>query len=88
MAQIVADSIREVYDYPGTFAETLAPHAARFGLRRNDGLALLDWLLGLVGGQETERWMDEARASNAHGRSDHVEDGGWSRAPAVTLGMG
>lgn len=33
-ARIVAQSSRDVYDYPGTFAEALAPHAARFGLRR------------------------------------------------------
>lgn len=88
VAQIVADSIREVYDYPGTFAEALAPHAARFGLRKRDGLALLDWLLGLVGDPEAERWMDEARASIADGHSAHLEDGGWPRAPAVNLRMG
>jgi predicted transcriptional regulator of viral defense system len=63
VAQIVADAIRAVYDYPGTFAEALAPHAARFGLRRGDGLALLRWLLDLVGDPETSRWMTEARDS-------------------------
>ena len=87
VAQIVAASIREVYDYPGTFPEALAPHAARFGLRRGDGLALLGWLLELVGDHETDRWMDEARASLADRHSDDIEDDGWSRAPGVTLGM-
>jgi hypothetical protein len=62
VAQIVAEAIKGVLDYPGTFADSLAPHAARFGLRKADGLALLRWLLELVGGPNTERWMEEARA--------------------------
>lgn len=63
VAQITADAIRAVYDYPGTFAEALAPHASRFGLRRGDGLAFLRWLLDLVGDSDTSRWMTEARDS-------------------------
>lgn len=63
VAQITADAIRAVYDYPGSFAEVLGRHAARFGLRRGDGLALLRWLLDLVGDPETPRWMNEARES-------------------------
>jgi hypothetical protein len=62
VAQIVAEAIRKLFDYPGTFADTLAPHAARFGLRRGDGIALLRWFLDLVGDPETDRWMNEARA--------------------------
>lgn len=62
VAQLIADAIRPVYDYPGTFADSLAPHAARFGLRRGDGLALLRWFLDLTGDPERERWIDEARA--------------------------
>ena len=62
VAQVVADGIRGVFDYPGTFADSLAPHSARFGLRRNDGFALLRWLLDLVGDPETPRWLNEARA--------------------------
>jgi hypothetical protein len=73
VAQIVADAIRGVFDYPGTFADSLTPHAARFGLRRGDGIALLRWFLGLVGDPETDRWMEEARAH---------EDGRSSREPA------
>ena len=57
VAQIVADAIRPVFDYPGTFAQSLSPHSGRFGLRRNDGLALLQWLLDLVGDKETPQWM-------------------------------
>lgn len=63
VARVVADAIRGVLDYPGTFAEKLAPHAARFGLRRGDGIAMLRWLLDLAGDPETQGWMQEARAS-------------------------
>ena len=42
---------------------SLAPHAGRFGLRREDGLALLRWLLDLVGDEETEKWLQVARNS-------------------------
>ena len=62
VAHLIADAIRPVYDYPGTFADALAPYSAQFGLRRGDGLALLRWLLDLVGDPETARWMEEARA--------------------------
>ena len=61
VAQVIADALRPIYDYPGTFAEALAPYAASFGLRRGDGLALLRWLLDTVGDPETPRWMEEAR---------------------------
>ncbi len=62
VGQIVADALRSVFDYAGTFVHTLAPHAARFGLRRGDGVALLRWLLDLVNDPETEKWMEDARA--------------------------
>jgi hypothetical protein len=62
VAQVIADALRPVYDYPGTFADALAPYAASFGLRRGDGLALLRWLLDTAGDPETPRWMEEARA--------------------------
>jgi hypothetical protein len=61
VAQLVTDAIRSVYDYPGTFADSLAPHAARFGLRKGDGLALLQWFLDMSADPERGRWMDEAR---------------------------
>ena len=71
VAQLIADSIREVYDYPGTFGDSLVPHAHRFGLRRGDGLALLAWFLDLVGDPQTHLWMDEARDHVA--RTPHIE---------------
>ncbi len=71
VGQVIADAIRSIYDYPGTFAEALGPHAARFGLRRRDGLALLRWLLDLVGDPETARWMEEARAHVARTAAEH-----------------
>ena len=63
MAQVVADAIRQVYDYPSTFAETLAPFADRFHFRRDDGLAVLRWLLSVAGDPDTTRWLKEAEAS-------------------------
>jgi Transcriptional regulator, AbiEi antitoxin len=73
VAQVIADAIRSVYDYPGTFADALGPHAARFGFRRGDGLALLRWLLDTVGDPETYRWMEEARAHVARSSAKHEE---------------
>lgn len=74
VAQLVADAIRSVYDYPGTFADALAPHAARFGLRKGDGIALLRWLLDLVGDPETSAWMDEARAHDDRSSKTQADD--------------
>jgi hypothetical protein len=74
VAHVVADAIRAVYDYPGTFADTLAPRAARFGLRRGDGIALLHWLLDLVGDPDTPQWLEDARAHIARATTDPGED--------------
>ena len=71
VAQIVVEATRRVLDYPGTFADALAPHAARFGLRRGDGVALLRWLYDLVGDPDTDQWMREARA---HQTDDSTAD--------------
>jgi hypothetical protein len=64
VAQIVVEAIRKTFDDPGTFAEALAPHAARLGFRRGDGLVLLKWLLDLANAPEAGHWLDEARADN------------------------
>ncbi len=72
VAQVVADGIRSVYDYPGTFADRLAPHAARFGLRRDDGLGLLRWLLELVGDPDTACWLADARESRMRHHAEGV----------------
>lgn len=61
VAQVIADALRGVNEYAGIVAEKLGPHAARFGLRRGDGVALLRWLLDLVGDPQTARWMEDAR---------------------------
>jgi hypothetical protein len=65
VGQIISESIRKVFDYPGTFADALSPYAARFGLRRNDGLGLLRWFLGLTGDPDMDRWMGEAVAHSS-----------------------
>jgi hypothetical protein len=79
VAHIVGDSLRNVYEYPGTVADALNPFAGSFGLRRGDGLALLRWLLDLVGDPQTELWMSEART---HG--ERVAD--TEHAPSVVDG--
>jgi hypothetical protein len=72
VAQLVADAIRAVYDFPGAFADRLAPYAARFGLRRGDGIGLLRWFLGLVGDPDSPRWLE---AAEAHGsRKSSTDD--------------
>jgi hypothetical protein len=63
VAQIIAESIRRAFDYPGIFAAALTPHAARFRFRRGDGLSLLRWLLSMVSESETDKWIDEAKQS-------------------------
>ena len=68
VARLIADALRPVHDYPGAFADSLAPHAAKFGLRKGDGLALLRWLLDMAGDPEANRWMDEARAHVDRGK--------------------
>jgi Transcriptional regulator, AbiEi antitoxin len=60
VSRIVADSLRGISDYAGTFADSLAPHAARFGLRRGDGRALLRWLLELSDDPDVHKWLEEA----------------------------
>lgn len=64
VAQVIADAIRNVYDYPASFVEHLAPLAFRFGFRRDDGLALLTWLFELSGDSGAPGWIREARTSD------------------------
>jgi predicted transcriptional regulator of viral defense system len=80
VAQVVADAIRADIDHPGTFADSIAAHAVRFGLRRGDGLGLLAWLLDLVEDPAAHQWLLEARA-RAHGTSGHS----MGTPPAVPL---
>lgn len=65
IAVIVAESIRKNVDNPAAFVTQLAPHAARLGFRRGDGLALLTWLLDLTHAPEAARWLNEAQAATA-----------------------
>jgi hypothetical protein len=63
IAQITAEVLERVLDYPRVVAEALAPHAHRFGCRRSDGPALLDELLRRAGSRERERLLAEARGA-------------------------
>jgi len=77
VGRIIAEAIRRIYEYPGSFADALAPHAVAFGLRRGDGLGLLGWLLDLAGDPETKQWMAEARAHvEREPQEAEVGDGG------------
>ena len=49
VANIAAQVIDRVFDYPDALAVCLAPYASRFGFRRGDGAQLLDHLLTLAG---------------------------------------
>jgi Transcriptional regulator, AbiEi antitoxin len=69
VGQVIADALRNVYDYPSTVAESIAPYAARFGLRRSDGLALLGWLLELSGDPEQAAWLTEATSGRQRAES-------------------
>ena len=63
VAQIIVDSISLGMDDPGNLASALSPHSARFGLRRDDGLALFRWLLDLTRDDQGDEWVQEARDS-------------------------
>jgi len=62
VAHVVSDALRGENEQAGLIVDALAPHAARFGLRKGDGLALLQWMLDLVGDPTTSLWMSQARA--------------------------
>ncbi len=79
VAQLITESIRMVYDYPSTFAGSLAPYAKRFGLRKGDGIGLLRWFLDLTGDPERSRWMDEAQAHANHVQASHYGSPAGSR---------
>lgn len=60
VSRIAADSLRGIFDHAGAFRDSLAPHAARFGLRKGDGRALLRWLLELSDDPDVPKWLEEA----------------------------
>jgi predicted transcriptional regulator of viral defense system len=75
VAHLVADAIRAAHDDPSSVADALGAHVARFGLRRGDGLALLRWLLDLVGDSEASRWMNEATDHRDRRRVEQAAQG-------------
>jgi hypothetical protein len=75
VGRVIADALRGMYDYAGMFAQTLAPYAAQLGLRRGDGVAVLRWLLDLVGDPETTRWMEDTRAVSTDVTPEHLRGG-------------
>lgn len=60
VGQIIAEALRQVFDHPGEVASAIAPHAAEYGLRRGEGLGLLQWLLELTGDPDSKVWLAAA----------------------------
>jgi predicted transcriptional regulator of viral defense system len=81
VGRVIADAIRAGQEYPATFADALARLAARFGLRRGDGLALLRWLLDLTGDPDVPLWVGEAAAQASLGRGPAEPPGGRQAQP-------
>jgi hypothetical protein len=63
VAHIIDQAIKNVFAYSDSFPSALAPHAARFGFRTGDGLALLRALLSSIGNPDWEKWVKEAEDS-------------------------
>lgn len=64
VAQVVAAALRGGHASPGEFATALAPVAALYGFRRDDGSALLQWLLDLAGDADSSTWAVPARVQD------------------------
>ena len=60
VGHIIADALRQAFDEPAQVAAALAPRAARLGLPRRDGLALLGQLLELTADPQRSAWLAEA----------------------------
>ncbi len=61
VAQLVADALRGVFEYPGAIAAAVAPYAQRFRFNRGEGLALLGWFGEITASPDVDRWLAEAR---------------------------
>lgn len=62
VAQITAEIVDRVLDYPAVLAGILAPYATRFGLPPGDGMAVLDHLLEVAGYRDLRDIVAEPRA--------------------------
>ena len=63
VAQITAEVLDRVYEYPSVVAKMLAAHAQRFGFRNGDGVGVLNYLLTLVEYRNKDMVIAEARSS-------------------------
>jgi hypothetical protein len=70
VAQVVIDALRAAADDPASVARAIAPRAAGFGLRPDDGPGLLAWLLDLAEAPEREAWLHAARTAAGRTASD------------------
>lgn len=66
VAQIAAEVVHRALDYPDAIAECVAPSASRYGFRRGDGAALLDYLLTLAKHGDRVEMVALARDDGEH----------------------
>jgi hypothetical protein len=60
VARVIVDALRGELEQPAQFAAALSPRAARLGLRRGDGLAVLATLLNLTENPHVPGWLQAA----------------------------
>ncbi|MFV2196978.1 type IV toxin-antitoxin system AbiEi family antitoxin domain-containing protein [Nocardiopsis sp. LOL_012] len=59
VGQVLAEALRDGHSHPAAMARSLSGYAARLGLRRGDGVALLRWLLELATAPERNHWLSQ-----------------------------
>lgn len=69
VGQAIADTLRSMFDSPGAIVSAIAPFAAAQGLRRDDGVGLLRWLLDITGDSEREAWLARVASTDIRGRA-------------------
>ncbi len=65
VGQVIVDALRAGHEQSPAVAAALGRYAARYKLRRGDGLALLRWLLDPIGDPAASQWLADAEAHAA-----------------------
>ena len=74
VAEVITDAIRGSIEEPAEFVRPLASHALSHGFRRNNGLAVLRWLLELTENSDGPHWLTQARQGTSDVSSVPAED--------------